>query len=223
MVADAVPDRVRAARGASSCSARPARRRSSTRCSRRRPGFEPRPARNATLSQRSISGCPNPEVACRCIKVSCARSARYSLSQGRSAQDNRVRPQSLDTRDDARPRTGHLSGVDQRSAVVDARAGNRTRSSASPTEISEAREHMIRANLRLVVSIAKTYVNRGLVVPRPDRGRQHRPDEGGREVRSRRPAAASRLTRRGGSSRASVARSSTRSRPFACRRTCRRS
>ena len=39
-----------------------------------------------------------------------------------------------------------------------------------------AQEHLIRANARLVISVAKKYIGRGVPFPRSDSGRQHRPD-----------------------------------------------
>ena len=48
---------------------------------------------------------------------------------------------------------------------------------------TRARNHLLEANLRLVVSLAKRYTGRGMPLPGPDPGGQPGPDPGGGQVR----------------------------------------
>ncbi len=80
-----------------------------------------------------------------------------------------------------------------------------------------AREHLIKANTRLVVSIAKTLHRARRALPRPDPGGQPGLDESRREVSSTSAASASPPMPPGGSARPSPAPSPTRGAPSACR------
>ena len=74
----------------------------------------------------------------------------------------------------------HLLGEDAVPAGVD-----RADLERLVVEGERAKDLFIRANLRLVVSIARRYVRSGHAHAGPDPGGQHRPGPGGREVRLR--------------------------------------
>ena len=62
-------------------------------------------------------------------------------------------------------RVAALSASDQSIPAFDGGAGKRTGPAHREGQRSAAREQMVSANLRLVVNIAKHYVNRGLSLP----------------------------------------------------------
>ena len=79
----------------------------------------------------------------------------------------------------ARNRQDPLLSMDEE---ITPRQAHRARS-WRPLSAKRAKDTLTQANLRLVVSIAKRYSGRGMSLPRPDPGGQHRPDPRRREVR----------------------------------------
>ena len=77
-----------------------------------------------------------------------------------------------------------IAGDRNGSAAVDPRnQGTSTATCRSEKPARRAKKEMVEANLRLSVISAKKYTNCGPCSSGFDPGRQHRPDEGGRQVR----------------------------------------